>query len=100
MADQETTETAYKLLLAECADAIAAKDWSTAYTKLAAAEAVLSSFPRSTTGAAGNVTVYRADLKALGDRIDSAVSAQKHSDRNRTMKTRFGQAYRYYGGRY
>jgi len=93
MATQSTTETAFKLLLAECADAIATSSWATAYSKYAQAEAVLASMPRSTS-AAGSLTVFRENLVGVKNALDAAVAASKHSDNKRRIQVRFGPGYR------
>ena len=91
---QATTETAYKLLCAAVAESIAIKDWATAYSKYAQVEAVLASFPRSTTGAANNVTVYREEIRNIRTALDAAVKAQKFGDTSRLIRTQMGRALR------
>ena len=83
MATQSISVTAFQLLLAEVADAIAAGDWGTAKSKAAQAEAVHMALELSV-GDGGSSIQRRQSLDKLQLAIDAAASA---SDSNRSAFT-------------
>lgn len=71
---------------AECADAIAASDWSGAYNWYARAQAILVGLPADSTDAAQR-TRLEQDLAALKAAIDAAKVADSTDDARHLIST-------------
>jgi aspartate aminotransferase-like enzyme len=92
MATQKISIAAFQELLADCADSIAARNWSTAISKYAQAEAVNMGLDLVVTHAETSTT-RRASLEKLKYAIDAAkdeASALTDDQRFGIMSTGFG----------
>ena len=83
----DITVSAFRLACAECAEAIAGADWSTAWQKYAQATAIMSGLPVE--GEAGNMrTRWRQDLDGLRTAIEEAQTAVGVEESSRFIRTR------------
>lgn len=86
MATQTITVDAYQLLLAECSDYLASKNYTEAYNKWVQASAVLSALELDISDGAASIR-RRDSLDKLGDAIDKASTiVGKTTNKNRSYK--------------
>lgn len=93
MATTQISVSSYQTICAEVADAIIAADWTTAWTKYAAAEAVLAALEQQM-GKDGEYLRRRETLKGLRDAIEMAeAKVTRGADRRRftVVQTAFNE---------
>jgi len=88
MADTEITVASFQTAIAECADAIGDADWTTAWTKLAKAEAIFHGLEQQL-GKGDEHLRRRENLKGLRETLEMAeAKVTRGSDTKRLITTK------------